>query len=114
MPPVFATGYTVGISLAARTSCSPRFRLAVFVQGCFWHGHDCRRGKRPATNTEFWDSKLEGNVIRDQQNVYRLEEAEWDVFTVWECTIERDTKRLLRRLDAIRSLDRFARAGGAA
>lgn len=85
----------------------PRFRLAVFVHGCFWHGHDCRRGKRPATNTEFWDSKLEGNVIRDQQNVYSLEEAKWDVFTVWECTIERDTKGLLRRLDALRAVERF-------
>ena len=89
----------------------PRFRLAVFVHGCFWHGHDCKRGKRPKTNTEFWEPKLEGNMIRDQRNVYSLEEDQWGVFTVWECTLETDTKRLLRHLDAHRSLDRF-RADG--
>ena len=85
----------------------PRYRLAVFVHGCFWHGHDCKRGKRPATNTEFWEPKLEGNMLRDQRNVYSLEEAEWDVFTIWQCALERDTQRLLRRLDALRALQRF-------
>ena len=85
----------------------PRYLLAVFVHGCFWHGHDCKRGKRPATNTEFWEPKLDGNMLRDQRSVYSLEEAEWDVFTVWECTLEPDTKRLLRRLDALRAVERF-------
>lgn len=85
----------------------PRYRLAVFVHGCFWHGHDCKRGKRPATNKEFWEPKLEGNMLRDQRNVYSLEEAEWDVFTIWQCTLERDTQRLLRRLDVLRALQRF-------
>ena len=83
-----------------------RFRLAVFVHGCFWHSHDCKRARRPRTNTEYWDAKLDRNVIRDQEAVYSLQEAKWDVFTLWECTLESDTKRLLRRLEALRSLDR--------
>lgn len=83
----------------------PRFRLAVFVHGCFWHGHDCKRGKRPSTNTEFWEPKLEGNMIRDQRNVSSLEQARWGVFTAWECTIENDTRRLLRCLERLRSVE---------
>ena len=84
----------------------PRFRLAVFVHGCFWHGHDCKRARRPRTNTEYWDAKLDRNMIRDQESAYALEEARWDVFTLWECTLERDTDALMRRLDALRALDR--------
>ena len=83
----------------------PRFHLAVFVHGCFWHGHDCERAQRPRTNTEYWGPKIEGNMIRDQRNVYSLGQEQWDV-TLRECTLERDTQRLLRRLDALRSLDR--------
>jgi DNA mismatch endonuclease, patch repair protein len=44
----------------------PRFRLAVFVHGCFWHGHSCSRGKRPTSNVEFWNVKIDGNMRRDR------------------------------------------------
>jgi DNA mismatch endonuclease (patch repair protein) len=44
----------------------PRFRTVVFVHGCFWHGHSCSRGKRPASNVEFWNAKIDGNVRRDR------------------------------------------------
>ena len=83
----------------------PRFRLAVLVHGCFWHGHECDRAQRPRTNTEYWGPKIEGNMIRDQRNRYSLEQEQWDVFTLRECTLERDTERLLQRRDALRSLD---------
>ncbi|MBD5657258.1 MAG: DNA mismatch endonuclease Vsr [Candidatus Eremiobacteraeota bacterium] len=43
----------------------PRLRLAIFVHGCFWHGHDCRRGSRPKTNTTFWNVKILRNIARD-------------------------------------------------
>ena len=43
----------------------PKYRTIIFVHGCFWHSHDCKRGKRPATNTAFWDTKLMRNVERD-------------------------------------------------
>lgn len=44
----------------------PRHRMAVFVHGCFWHGHHCRRGKRPSTNVDFWGPKLDRNIERDR------------------------------------------------
>ena len=88
----------------------PRYRLAVLVHGCFWHGHDCERAGRPGKNTAYWGPKIEGNMIRDQRNTYSLEQEQWDVFTVRECTLERDTARLLRRLEGLRGVREKASA----
>lgn len=81
----------------------PRYRLAVFVHGCFWHGHDCGRAGKPRTNTEYWRPKIEGNAARDQRNTELLVRDKWQVFTVWECTLEEDTQRLLWQLETLRS-----------
>ena len=76
-----------------------RYRTAVLVQGCFWHGHTCRKGqKRPATNTEFWNKKLDGNIARDDANQAKLKELDWTVFVIWECRLEADTSNLLTHL----------------
>lgn len=72
------------------------------VQGCFWHGHDCRRGRRPATNTEFWNRKLDGNIARDAANRERLQALGWTPFIVWECQLKDDTEALLTRLRGLR------------
>ena len=82
----------------------PRYQLAVFVHGCFWHGHDCERAQRPRTNTGYWGPKIEGNMIRDQRNVYSLAQKEWNVFTIRECTLEQDTARLLQELEVLRAV----------
>ena len=82
----------------------PRYQLAVFVHGCFWHGHDCERAQRPRTNTGYWGPKIEGNVMRDQRAAYSLEQEQWDVFTIRECTLEQDTARLVRRLEGLRGV----------
>lgn len=66
----------------------PKHRAAIFVHGCFWHGHSCRRGKRPATNTEFWDKKLLGNLERDKANYKKLSALGWRVVVIWECEIK--------------------------
>ena len=64
----------------------PRYRKVIFVHGCFWHGHEnCRRAKRPATNTVYWDRKLSRNIERDRGNIIALEEAGWKSLIVWEC-----------------------------
>lgn len=76
----------------------PRYRTAVFVHGCFWHGHDCPRGRRPASNVEFWNSKLDGNIARDRANRTALEAVGWTVTIIWQCSAARNTQRLLRRL----------------
>ncbi len=75
------------------------YNTVVFVHGCFWHGHDCPRGRRPASNTAFWDAKLERNQCRDRENHAALESAGWKVITVWECDIVNGLKRLLEDLD---------------
>ena len=64
----------------------PRYRAAVFVHGCFWHGHDCALFRLPGTRTEFWRDKIEGNRARDQRSVEALLASAWRVLTVWECS----------------------------
>lgn len=63
-------------------------RLAVFVHGCFWHGHDCARGARtPKTNRAYWTRKIAANRSRDAAAHAALEAADWRVETVWECEL---------------------------
>lgn len=80
-----------------------KYRLAVFVNGCFWHQHGCSKSKRPASNREFWDLKLDANMARDARDRMRLEELGWTTTTVWECSLESDTEDLLARLGSIRA-----------
>ena len=64
-------------------------RLAVFVHGCFWHGHDCARGARvPKANRAYWTAKIAGNRARDIAARAALEAAGWRVETVWECELK--------------------------
>lgn len=79
----------------------PCYRTVVFVHGCFWHGHNCRRGKLPTTNTDFWHSKIKGNALRDAANAAQLMESGWLVFNIWTCRIESDTALLLESLSKI-------------
>jgi DNA mismatch endonuclease, patch repair protein len=81
----------------------PRFRVAIFVHGCFWHGHDCPRGRRPTSKTEFWNSKLDKNIDRDRHNQAMLQAAGWDVVVLWECCLEEGCEGLLRQLDQRRA-----------
>jgi DNA mismatch endonuclease (patch repair protein) len=81
----------------------PRYRVAVFVHGCFWHGHGCKRAKRPATNTEFWNTKLDRNIVRDQERLAELRAAGWEPIIIWQCSLRRGIETLLKRLDDQRS-----------
>ena len=80
-----------------------RYRTVAQVQGCFWHGHDCRKGRRPTSNRKFWNRKLDGNVARDAANHSRLRKLGWDVFLIWECDVSRGTEELLTHLGRLRS-----------
>ncbi|NBB63939.1 DNA mismatch endonuclease Vsr [Pseudomonas sp. ODNR1LW] len=65
-------------------------RLALFVHGCFWHGHDCQRGaRRPKANAEYWTAKIARNRDRDARTTAELEVRGWRVLTVWECELRR-------------------------
>jgi len=64
----------------------PRRRKVIFVHGCFWHRHRCKRGQPvPKTGSGYWLPKLEGNRVRDSQHRRRLRKLGWDVMVVWEC-----------------------------
>jgi DNA mismatch endonuclease (patch repair protein) len=64
-------------------------RKAILVHGCFWHGHDCKRGARePKSNVEYWRAKVRRNRQRDADAIAALTEAGWNVLIVWECEVK--------------------------
>lgn len=69
----------------------PRYRTVIFVNGCFWHGHEgCRYFVIPKTNTEFWLNKIEANRERDKRKTDALIALGWNVIVVWECQLKND------------------------
>ena len=66
-------------------------RKVIFVNGCFWHGHICRTGKLPKTNTEFWSAKISKNGKRDSANIRKLKKLGWKALTLWECELKKPT-----------------------
>ena len=75
-------------------------KQAIFVNGCFWHGHDCKRGARmPKTNAAYWTAKIARNRARDQRTLAELETQGWRALVVWECEL-RDEDGLAARLRA--------------
>ena len=70
----------------------PKYRVAVFVHGCFWHRHQgCRLASTPATRSEFWMAKFAANIRRDQAVAKELSEKGWRIATVWECAFKKKT-----------------------
>ena len=66
-------------------------RRAIFVHGCFWHGHDCKRGARqPKTNVEYWRAKIARNQTRDAAALDALAALGWRALVIWECELKRD------------------------
>lgn len=82
-----------------------KYDTVIFVHGCYWHRHDCRKGRSmPSTNTDFWKEKFERNVERDAENEKNLHELGWQVLTVWECDLNDNpieaVEELTTKLDA--------------
>jgi DNA mismatch endonuclease (patch repair protein) len=83
-------------------------KVAVFVDGCFWHGHECGRNLTPKTNVKAWREKIERNKDRDRQVTRRLRRQGWQVVRIWECQLAelpvRCIGRIQRALKPLRSL----------
>lgn len=68
-----------------------KYKTVIFVNGCFWHGHDCKAAKLPETRKEFWEVKINSNVVRDSKNIIGLQNQGWQVIVVWQCNIKNKT-----------------------
>ncbi|SFA50194.1 T/G mismatch-specific endonuclease [Pedobacter suwonensis] len=67
----------------------PKYKTVIFIQGCFWHGHDqCRYYVVPKTKTDWWLEKINGNKSKDKQNIEKLKQMGWTVIEVWECDLK--------------------------
>ena len=78
----------------------PWQRKVIFVNGCFWHKHDCKYFKWPRTNREFWKKKINENVRRDQKNYQDLIADDWNYFIVWECELKNESSVVLSKLES--------------
>ncbi len=74
-------------------------RKAIFIHGCFWHGHQCARGKRVTkSNTDYWTTKISRNSVRDAAALKELRELEWKASVVWECELAKDASSVMKKL----------------
>ena len=101
-------GYRLQWKIPGRPDITyPGKKIAVFVNGCYWHRCPRCDLPLPKTNTEFWASKFENNVKRDKQNVELLENIGWTVIVIWECEIKNDlngvSKRIVNQINIDRS-----------
>lgn len=71
-------------------------RLAIFTDGCFWHGHDCRNTK-PEDNKQYWQKKIQRNRTRDQLVNETLAEKRWEVIRIWECELKKKNRSILEK-----------------
>lgn len=68
----------------------PKYKTVIFVNGCFWHKHDCGRFVWPSSNEEYWHKKINGNVERDAKNTAALQKQGWKVLVIWECQLKKN------------------------
>ena len=70
----------------------PKYKTVIFVNGCFWHKHEgCKYFVWPKTNEDFWRTKINANVSRDQENMKLLSELGWNVIVIWECELKKES-----------------------
>ncbi len=76
----------------------PSKHKVIFVHGCFWHSHDCKRAGVPRANRDFWLEKLEKNKARDERSIEALTAAGWQSFIIWQCELK-DARALAARIE---------------
>ena len=74
----------------------PKYKTVIFINGCFWHGHNCKKGKLPSSNIDFWREKISNNKSRDDKNSDLLIKLGWQVIIIWQCEISNVNNREIR------------------
>lgn len=69
----------------------PGRKKVIFINGCYWHGHNCKKAALPETNKQFWEKKISGNVARDKKNLDKLLKMGWKSFVIWQCEIKKSS-----------------------
>lgn len=91
---LFAEGFRYRKNVKKLPGCPdivlPKYKTVIFVNGCFWHKHDCPRFVWPSSNQDYWMPKILRNVERDNQSRKELETLGWKVITVWECELKKN------------------------
>ncbi len=84
----------------------PKFKTAVFVHGCFWHGHlGCKAAKLPETRKESWKKKINDTKSRDKRNIDSLKDNGWKVIIIWQCELKNEITRKARLTKLITEID---------
>ncbi len=80
-----------------------RYRTALFINGCFWHGHEgCKHFRMPNSNMDYWENKINNNRLRDQKNYDILQQNGWQVIVVWECQLApSNIEQTMRNVDLL-------------
>jgi len=78
-----------------------KYNLVIFVNGCFWHGHNCELFRLPKTRTEFWETKISKNVSNDKKNISELVNAGWKIGVIWECKLKGKHKNDINTISKI-------------
>lgn len=76
----------------------PSKKIAIFVQGCFWHKHNCKYSTIPKTNRDYWAKKIQYNKKRDTINAKKLKSMGWKIVYIWECDLKYSPNRILNKL----------------
>lgn len=91
---LFANGFRYRKNVRELPGCPdvvlPKYKTVIFINGCFWHKHNCPHFVWPSTNTEYWVPKILKNVQRDKENKDKLMSAGWNVIIIWECQLKKD------------------------
>ncbi len=99
---LFSKGFRYRKNVKSLPGCPdivlPKYRTVVFVNGCFWHKHDCPRFVWPSSNRDYWEPKILRNVERDKNSILHLQEEGWTVIVVWECELKKDADNRLNDL----------------
>lgn len=91
---LFSKGFRYRKNVKSLPGCPdivlPKYKTVIFVNGCFWHKHDCPRFVWPSSNKEYWEPKIRRNVERDKINIELLQKEGWRVRVVWECELKKN------------------------